>query len=96
MAKRFIPKPEKLQTLFNEFNYNGECPWRKKTILDGIAFETEEIYPNGTIAINTYERGGGWHTYIYVEDALKLVAWCVQNNVPTYIVRNNYDKLEEF
>ena len=94
MAKKYVPNLVSYDRFIrlmegNEYSY-GEDP-------EAIAFEMEEIYPNGGVEINTYARnGGGSHLAVHIEDVLRIVAWCVMNDVRTYFVRGNYDRLEEF
>ena len=72
--------------------------WSKGYFPEAVAFEAEDDYDlkRGEIGINTYDRGGGMHTTVSIEDALKLLKWCVKKKVETYIVRDNYDYLDKF
>ncbi len=94
MAKKYLPTLFSYDYVINLLEGNecsrGEDP-------EAIAFDMEEVYPNGGVEINTYgKNGGGSLLAVHIEDALRLVAWCVEHDVRTFFVRNNYDRLEEF
>ena len=96
MAKKFVPNITSWKDLMNYFYGNS---YSDGFFPDAIAFDLEEIYPNGAIEIHTYDRGGGMSCFVSLKDALKLVSWCrgyEPKIIETYFVINNFDSLERF